>query len=336
MKRILNILFAASFMVLIACETVVTYDLPINDPKIVVEGFIENDLAPVVFLSRSFPFFGEVNVNNLDELLIPGAKIQVSEGNNTIMLKEYNKQSALAVSEEDFDNLIAPVIEQFIGFSISQGTLDSFSLFIPNFVFYTVAPEDITFVGELGKTYGLQINILDHPIFGTKQLTATTNIPNLVRLDSLWSEDHPNSENDTLFQLRARFTDPPISGNYYRIFNSVNSEPLYTANNSVFDDAFINGESIPFSVTKGQSEEDKLGDQNTDVDGYWSPGDTATVKFCSINEDHYQFWRTVENEKGNLGSPFGSFTIIASNVEGAVGIWGGYASSSISYIIPEL
>ena len=319
-----------------SCETVVTYDLPVNETKIVVEGYIENDVFPVVFLSRSFPFFGEVNVNDLDELLIKGAKIQVDDGSKIVELREYNKTNALDISESNFNKIVAPVIKQFVGDNVSQSTLDTLSFFVPNFSFYSVAPEDIDFVGEIGKNYGLRIDISGHEIFGNKQLVANTTIPDLIKLDSLWSEDHSNSEIDTLFQLRTRLTDPPMPGNFYRIFNSVNDEPMYTATSSVFDDAFINGKSIPFTVTRGQSEADKLEDQDFQVVGYWSPGDTAHVKFCSITEEHYQFWRTVENEKSNLGSPFGSFTILASNIEGAVGIWGGYASSIITYVIPEL
>lgn len=60
------------------------------------------------------------------------------------------------------------------------------------------------------------------------------------------------------------------------------------------------------------------------------------MKLCSITREHYRFWRTVENEKGNLGNPFGSFTVIESNIEGGVGIWGGYAATTISIVIPPL
>ncbi len=315
----------------------VTYDLPINQTKLVVEGSIENDAPPLVFLSISFPFFGDVNFNNLDELLVKDAAVTVSNANRTVNLVEYGKDELIALNANDFE-MIAPIIEQVIGFSISQEQIDSFYNFIPNFSFYTVAPSDFDFVGEFGTTYNLNIELTNDERFGTAVFTSTTSIPTPLSFDSLWVEDHPNSEIDTLYQLRGRIDDPDTTGNYYRIFNRANGGPFLTSNTSVFDDAFFAGESIPFTIFKGIPERKKLEDPDFDVDGYWEPGDTAEVKLCMITEDHYQFWRTVENEKGNLGSPFGSFTIIASNIVGerAVGVWGGYASTLTSIIIPEL
>ncbi|MEZ5002494.1 MAG: DUF4249 family protein [Chitinophagales bacterium] len=320
----------------LSCETVVNYELPINETKIVVEGSIENGHPPLVILSKSFPFFGNVNFNDLDELLLKNAVINVSDGNRTVTLMEYNKQSLLDLSAEDFD-LIAPTLEQFIGFEVDQATLDSFSIYLPNFTFYTVAPADIDFIGEVNHAYGLSVNLVNDSTFGTRELTAITSIPGLVDMDSLWVEDHPNSEIDTLFQLRTRFKEPDTLGNFYRYFTRVNGGAWLTSTASVFDDAFINGESIPFSVAKGQTERAKLEDPDFDVDGYWSPGDTAEVKLCNITQEHYQFWRTVENEKSNNGSPFGSFTILASNINGedAVGIWGGYTSTVLTLIVTE-
>jgi hypothetical protein len=337
MKYFIFILVVVYSSFLISCETVVTFDLPINQTKLVVEGSIENDAPPLVFLSISFPFFGDVDFNNLDELLVRDAIITVTEGVNSVELIEYGKDELIALSADDFAT-IAPIIEQVIGFPIDQETLDTFYNFIPNFSFYTVKPADFGFVGELGKTYDLKIELTDDARFGTAIYTASTNISYPISLDSLWVEDHPNEENDTLFQLKARLDDPDTTGNFYRYYTSVNGGPFLTSNTSVFDDLFIDGESVPLTIFKGQTEREKLEDPDFEVDGYWAPGDTALVKLSMINNDHYQFWRTVENEKNNLGSPFGSYTIIQSNIVGdrAVGIWGGYGSTTLSIIIPEL
>jgi hypothetical protein len=337
MRYLFLLMVVAYCSFLISCETVVTFDLPINQTKLVVEGSIENDAPPIVFLSISFPFFGDVDFNNLDELLVRDAEISVTEGVRTVQLMEYGKDELIALSAEDFATL-EPIVEQVIGFSISQETLDSFYTFIPNFSFYTVKPEDFGFVGEFGKFYDLKINLTDDERFGTAEYTSRTNIPFPIELDSLWVENHPNEENDTLFQLKGRLDDPDTTGNFYRFFTKANGGPWLTSTNSVFDDLFIDGESLPITITKGQTERDKLEDPDFEVDGYWAPGETAFVKLCMINDDHYQFWRTVENEKNNLGSPFGSFTIIKSNIIGdrVVGIWGGYGCTFISIVIPEL
>ena len=73
-------------MILISCETVVTYELPINETKLVIEGSIENGGVPLVIVSRSFPFFGDVNFNDISSLLIQEAKVTVSSPNESIEL----------------------------------------------------------------------------------------------------------------------------------------------------------------------------------------------------------------------------------------------------------
>jgi hypothetical protein len=321
---------AAFLLGVTACEEVITLSLPISDPKVVVEGTIENGSPPLVFLSRSFPFFGDVDINEIEELLIRGAIVTVTTTTESVRLMEYDRQILEALSEEDFE-LIESILEQYLGFDISQDLV----AFLPDISFYSVSPEDIDFEGETNRNYELSIQLINDPLFGSRSLKARTYIPDTINLDSLWVEPHPLEEIDTLFQLRTRLDDPDTSGNYYRYFNRAGSGPWLTPSNSAFDDAFLDGESVPFTVVRGQTEREKLEGGDFDVIGYWSPGDTAHVKLSMITKPHYDFWRTVENEKGNLGNPFGSFTVIASNIEGGVGIWGGYASTEISIIIPE-
>lgn len=325
-----------TMMALVRCETIVTLDLPENSTKLVVEGSIENGSAPVVILSRSFPLFGNVNFNDLEQVLIRGAKVKVASSTRAVELMEYTVEALVNLSPEDYA-LIEPTLEQFLGFDVSQGILDTLQQFIPAISFYSVAPSDFDFVGELETNYDLTINLKNDSIFGTQTYSASTYIPGLVPIDSIWVTDHPNDEIDTLYELRARFQDPDTLGNFYRIFNRFNGGIYLTSTTSVFDDAFINGESIPFTVFRGRTEREKLGPRDADLDGYWQANDVIQVKFCNITSEHYRFWRTVEREKGNAGSPFGSFTILDSNIKGenAIGIWGGYAVSTINFVIPE-
>ncbi len=311
----------------------VTYELPINETKLVIEGAIENDGVPLVIVSKSFPFFGNVNFNDLSELLIPEAKVTVSNVSREVELMEYDPQVLGALSDTDFA-LIEPILEQIVGFDIDQSLVG----FLPDITFYTVSPADLDFIGVIGTDYDLKVELFDHEIFGDIVVNGSTFIPFPVTLDSLWVEAHPNEDVDTnLVQLRARFDDPDTVGNFYRIFNRANGGPFLTASNSVFDDAFIEGASIPISITRGQTEAERQEETDFDIVGYWAPGEIAEVKFCVIDEPHYEFWRTVENEKNNLGSPFGSYTILSSNLDnGAVGNWGGYASTTMSILITEV
>ena len=51
------------------------------------------------------------------------------------------------------------------------------------------------------------------------------------------------------------------------------------------------------------------------------------VKFCSIDRNTFEFWRTEETQVQNNGNPFGSPAPISGNIKGGLGIWGGYAAS---------
>jgi hypothetical protein len=46
-----------------------------------------------------------------------------------------------------------------------------------------------------------------------------------------------------------------------------------------------------------------------------------------VDYPHYQFWFTLEADRASNGNPFGFPTTIRSNINGGLGIWGGYAVS---------
>lgn len=249
MKRIVPYLVFLSLLLVAGCEEVITIDLEGNEPKIVVEGSIENDGVPVVILSRSFPFFGDVDINDIGTLLLKGAQVTVRAGSDSVVLTEYDRDVLASLDSAEFA-AIAPALQQFTGLPISPGVIN----FLPDITFYTVSPADIGFTGEFGRRYDLEIVFSGHELFGDRRLTATTYIPQPVALDSLWVRDHPNDDIDTLFELRGRLPEPDTLGNYYRIFTRENGWLWLTTGNSVFDDAFINGQSWPFTIFRGISE----------------------------------------------------------------------------------
>ena len=62
--------------------------------------------------------------------------------------------------------------------------------------------------------------------------------------------------------------------------------------------------------------------------GYWNNQDSVlTFKLSLIDRPHYDFFIILESNRSSQGSPFGSFVVVKSNIQGGgVGIWGGYAS----------
>lgn len=315
MRYLSFIIFSFCFL-LISCEKEITVNLPQPTSQIVVEGYIENDLAPYVFLTRNSPYFGDFDVNDLSKYFVSGAQITVYSDADSVKLIEYSSELINLLPEEEKAEL-----SKFFGIP-----LDS-NLQIPKISVYTI-PLESTFVGEFGKTYRLKIEVEG------KLLTATTTIPQPVSFDRLWTVPHPNPEYDSLVQLKGFIQDPDTLGNYYRYFTKKNSSMYTKGFQTVFDDLLVNGKSFDIQIPYGWDRfaEDQEFDFNTF--GFWNKTDTCIVKLCVIDKAHYDFWRTLENELGNQGSPFGTFTRIRTNIQGGLGVWGGYASS-ISTYYPE-
>lgn len=302
--------------VFISCEKEITVDLPSPKDQIVVEGFIENDVPPYVFLTKNSPYFGTIDINDLDQYYVKGAKIVVSSGEDSVELMEYSASVINLLPEEEKQKLSA-----YFGVPLDT------SMNFPNISIYTI-PLEANFVGVVGKSYNLRIEVEG------KVLTATTYIPEGITFSKLWVEPHPNPKYDSLVQLRGILKDPDTLGNFYRYFTRKNSQPYTLINQSVFDDLIYNGKEFPIDIPYGfERNSDEDFDFNTF--GYWNKKDTCYVKLCMIDRAHYNFWRTLENELNNQGSPFGSFTRIRTNINGGLGIWGGYSSSTSVYYPEE-
>jgi hypothetical protein len=304
-------------VLIVSCEREINVNLPQPKEQIVIEGYIENGFPPYVFITRNQPFFGGIDLNDLSSYFVRGAKVVVRNGLNEVELVEYS--STLI-------NLLPPEERQQLA-DLFGITLDSTGN-LPDFVIYSV-PFNSNFVGEVGKSYDLYV------LADGKELTATTSIPGPVGFDSLWVRPHPNPQNDTLVQLFGQITDPDTLGNFYRYFTKRNSGPYVTGFNTVFDDLIINGGSFPIQIPYGISRTDR--DQTFDINtfGYWKKGDTCYVRLAMIDRAHYNFWRTLEAERANQGSPFGSFIIVRTNINGGLGVWGGYGSTVNVYIPKE-
>jgi hypothetical protein len=63
---------------LFSCEREITVDLPRAEEKIVIEGSIENNMVPIVIISRNMSYFDKVDINTSDNLIISDAIVTVS------------------------------------------------------------------------------------------------------------------------------------------------------------------------------------------------------------------------------------------------------------------
>ena len=284
-----------------SCETEF---LPQNvnlDPELVVEGYIEsgdNALPPYVLLTRSKPFFTALSANQLDSLFVHQADVTIDDGSNKVKL-----------SEICFNNL-PPSSQKQLAASLGVNP-DSVKVNICVYIDLSgqIKPQE-------NHSYHLNINSKG------KVVTAVTTIPKYIPLDSIWWREAPGKPIDTLLQLYARIQDTKGVKNFYRYFCSINSGGFKTPFNSVYDDALIDGLPFEFRLIKPREEGEKFDNPSF---GLFHTGDSIAIKWSSIDESHYNFWNTLEFNKGNQG-PFSTYTTINSNIQGGLGVWGGYSS----------
>jgi len=174
--------------------------------------------------------------------------------------------------------------------------------------------------GVTGRTYNLTVKAEG------QTLTATTSILPAIPLDSAWFQVQPGL--DSLGYLWAILHDPPTPGNCYRwlverIGLDTSFIPPYE---SVFNDAYINGQSFEFYYSRGSYPGSKAKDDTDAEAGYFKKGETCVIMFCTITYPSYQFFNQYYNQLNNVGNPFGSPAPVQGNINGGLGIWCGYGT----------
>lgn len=178
-------------------------------------------------------------------------------------------------------------------------------------------------LGQPGRTYTLII--IDEINTGTREMdtiVATTTIPQPVKLDSVWFS--PTTISSGI--IKGIIYDNPDEKNYYRTFTKIKGKdkryiPTYIAS---FEDKYFNGQKFTFHINKG-------------LDSYIKPlynieftkGDTINLKIASMDKNSHRFWYSYDQEILNSGNPFASnFERVKSNIQGGLGIWCGYGSTT--------
>jgi hypothetical protein len=192
--------------------------------------------------------------------------------------------------------------------------------------FYTVDTANIlsAFAGERGVSYTLRIEAEG------KVITSITTIPEgRFSLDSIgWKRvEGPDASKVRLF---VKVTDPPERGNYIRYFTSRNKEDFMAGLNSVFDDKVVNGTTFEIPLDAGVDKNNEINEGQ-----FFKRGDTVALKFCNVDHGTYDFWRTLDYAYNDTGNPFSKPIRVISNVQGALGYWGGYCVTYKTITIPK-
>lgn len=278
---------------LFSCEKDIDLKLDPSENKLVVDANIENGRPPVVFLSKSIDYFSKITPALLSESFVHNALVSVSDGSQNVKLLE--------------DTLV-----DITG----------------NKIFYYTTPKGSLFFGKIGSTYKLNIQV------GNELYTSATTIPEITRrVDSMWWEKLPFSDDPKASRVMITAKDKPGLGDYIRYFTKVNSGPFLPGFTSVYDDDIIDGKTYTIPLEKGF---DKNG-IFVDSLSYYKRGDTVTFKLCQIDKNTYEFWRTYEFSYQSIGNPFSSPVKIQSNISNnALGCFSGYAAQYRTLIIPKL
>ena len=304
----LGVLFLA-ITLFAACEKDITLDLPQPDTKLVIEGHIEQGQPAYVILTTNTSYFNETSIADLSDLFVHDAHVVVSDGQQEWQLTEYCL-SNLPQSVKD-------VAYQLLGIDPDlAGNNPDFDI---------CAYLNFQLQGEVNTTYTLTISTPEDTV------TAVTSIPGPVGFDSLWTTPEPGQP-DSLLALWGMLDEPDSAGNYYRLFTQVNDNPFYPGIfGSVADDKLTNGQEFSFRIDRGWP---RTADIDFETFAFFEKGDTVVVKLASVDRAHYRFWRTYE-EQLLSGGPFATPSYIQGNVNGGLGIWGGYGAAYDTIIIPK-
>lgn len=179
-----------------------------TDSKIVVQAIIQPGLPAYAVLTKSEPFFDPVTEESIQNLFITDASISITDEND---------------NEVALTNILSlDVLSGIIGAEL----YDSLKNALPGLYIQTEFLE--TFSQE-NHRYDLKI------IHESDTLTATTTIPNIHPVDSLWFEVDENADRPNLGNFWFHYSDPDTLGNtimieHKRVFHT--KETLWGSNPS--------------------------------------------------------------------------------------------------------
>jgi hypothetical protein len=263
----------------------VTVDIPETPPKIVVEGYIETGTPPIVLLTKSLPFFGQINTNNILAGSILGATVIINNGTQIDTLTQIPGYGVYTTP-----NMIGEVGKTYSLTVISNGeTVTSVTSIV----------QPVSFDSTWWKVDGQRDS-----------------------LGFIWAH---LTDPDTLGNCYRLFTQRINSYTYGDDIGKRKDSIFYAPQGSVFEDRYINAKSFDINFFRGRYENSSKPDDNNDEKFFFKRGDTIVVKFCAIDRGHFEFWRTEESQVSSNGNPFGSPQPVHSNIVGGLGVWGGYS-----------
>ena len=305
------ILFSLVALVFVSCEKEVQVDLPVTEPKLVVEGTIEQGKPPIVILTRTQSYFAPTDLGSIANMFVKDAVITVSDGSTTVELLELSS----ALLPETLIDSVAEVTG-----------IDPTLLAQADITVYTLL--DSSMNGVIGRTYTLNVS------GDGKTCSAVTKIPNVVPWDSTWWRlAEQNADDDSSGYIWGRLTDPDTMGNGYRHYarRFYSADPDFIEDSrfisplgTTFNDKYLNGLTVDLFAVRGRS---PFTDNSEDeTAGYFLRGDSVVMKLVSMGLKEADFYLTYDNNVASQGDIFSTPANARGNIDGGLGIWAGWAA----------
>lgn len=302
-------------LLLFACEEEITLEMPNNEAKIVVEGFIQPHFPIVLQLTTSKGYFDEITENELMDVFISDV--------NDIKVIRNSDNTEVSLSFVPLDSLG------------NIGLYSDLENFKPEFA-------------RENESYTLEI------IYNGDTITSTTTIPvaeseTELMIDSVWYVE------DELFpgfgDFYFSYNDADTMGNnimleakriYHYDFENEKNTPDFRFTKALwgavrndfegfngvknFVSYFDRGEDNIFGNAHGIKRNGDFGNfqaSQKDTAEIWQHADEVIIRFSQINEASFVFWRDTEYQEQTNGNPFAEPINLSHNINGGFGIWEG-------------
>lgn len=178
--------------------------------------------------------------------------------------------------------------------------------------------------GKVGHTYRLLVETETDTLEAVATMLPA---PDLLPLEAVHAEGQP----DSLYAIRARIDGTVPDDGLYKFFSRAQPEErrFYGSFMGTFRGSDYNPET-GMTITRGihslYSDED--------FSHFYTAGTRVSVKICSLEPALYDFWHTYDNSVSLSQNLFFTFAgNCPSNVDGALGYWAAYGSSTRTIVV---
>ncbi|MDR2009203.1 MAG: DUF4249 domain-containing protein [Bacteroidales bacterium] len=300
-KNIINILgiILTTLMIFVSCEKDISVDLPRPEEKITIEGFIDLDDYPIVFITKNSAYFDEIDTTYVENLIISGDMATVIVDNGSV-----------------FDTLVHAEFPRW-PYKGYVGT---------------------KFKGQINGRYNLQIKYGENKYFSTTTIRDTiaidsvwySHIPlrdTIGYLSVSWR--NPPGYGD-YFTLTLK-TGAEQKWFYRSLVVHLIDDKLLETNENITIPYIMKG-------YERNSYFPRNTDTTSFSERYlFQIGDTVSLKLSTIDENSYLFWNSWERNNMTDGNPFTNPASVKSNITGAPanGYWIGYGAYKNTYYIND-